>query len=221
MCHIPAQEEVSPETGWFAGYKEAGGCRCNSGNPLQWKRVTKSSSCVLYADPYSTTLVLPRALVWSVFHFPTKGAAGGEKGLVDEWSSAGHRVPAADLSIGKLLTLWLRSACAGCLLYRVLIFQRFLGMNGCCEQREWGCCTFRAIAACGVYRLLNKDCQHARDVCWGPVLCIWPYISAEGVVQMLGAKEEWQCPSKSAQPAKSSAGGMLCLTAIPVAHAHA
>lgn len=138
MCHVPAQEEVSPETGWFAGYKEAGGCRCNCGNPFRWKRVTKSSSCVLYADPYSTTLLLPRALVWSVFHFPTKGAAGGEKGLVDEWSSAGHKVPAADLSIGKLLTLWLRSACAGCLLYRVLIFQRFLGMNGCCEQREWG-----------------------------------------------------------------------------------
>lgn len=93
-------------------------------------------------------------------------------------------------------------------------------MSGCCEQREWGSCTFRAIAACRAYRLLNKDCRHTSDVCRGPALCIWPYIPAEGVVQMLGAKEKWQCPSKSAQPAKSSAGGMLCLTAIPVAYAH-
>lgn len=205
---------------WLWGSSRAGGCHCNPGYPPQWKRVTVIFMYTC-ADPYSMVSVLPQEPDWSIFHFPMKGAAGGEKVLVGGWSSAGHRVPAAAMGIESPFPCssshLVPAACStGCSSPRA-----FRGWVAAVRKGS-GCVAHLgqlqpAVAVCG---LLGKHCQHARDVRRGLALCVWPCIPAEGVVQMLGAKEEWPCPSESAQPAKSSFGGMLCLPAIAAVHTH-
>ena len=85
---------------WLWGSSQADGCHCNPGNPPQWKRVTKLSSCVLTLMHTTRCQCCPGCLA-GVFRFPMKGAASREKALVGGWSCAGHGVPAAAVGIGS------------------------------------------------------------------------------------------------------------------------
>lgn len=220
MWHVPAQEEVSLEKGWFAGYGEAAELVAAAATlviPLSG-RGSQSYPCVYSRRSIQCGIsAAPRAWLEHV-SFPNEGRSqqgeGASGRMVQRWAWGGS----CGRGHWEQLSLQLLSPCAGCLRF---VSQSFLGMGGCCGQGECGCRMFRAIAACGACGLLGKHHRHPRGVRRGPVLCIWPRIPAEGVVQMLGAKAEWPHPSESAQPAKSSAGGMLCLPAIAAVHAHA
>lgn len=156
---------------WLWGSSQADGCHCNPGNPPQWKRVTKLSLCT-HTDPYNTVSVLPWVPGWSV-SFPNEGSSQQGEGtgrrmvLCWTWGAScgrGH---------WELLSLRLLSPCTGCLIHRVLVSQSFLGMGGCCEQGEWECCTFRAIAAVGC----SASAIGTRGMCAEGLRCVCGHTS--------------------------------------------